>query len=665
MWRRRLCLLAVVILIFPCFAAAQEPETDDKTLSPYFFVKTAKEGEELLPLKSTSADVDISGVIADVRVTQTYKNTGSEPLEAVYIFPGSTRAAVYGMKMTIGERVRIAKIQEKQAAKKTYDDAKKQGKSASLLEQHRPNVFQMSVANIMPGDEIKVELSYTELLVPLSGVYEFVYPTVVGPRYSNQPAATAAGSEKWVANPYLLEGSEPTYSFDLRLGIAAGIPLQEVSSPSHEVAIAYLDQSRASVELAGKEKQGGGNRDFILRYRLEGSAIESGLLLYEGDEENFFLMMVQPPERVAPQEIAPRDYVFIVDVSGSMHGFPLDISKRLMRDLLEGLREKDTFNVLLFAGTSALLSKHSVPATKANIMQAIQFINSQNGGGGTELLPALQKALALPQNEGVSRSIVIATDGYVHVEPEAFDLIRNNLSNANLFAFGIGSSVNRHLIEGMAHVGYGEPFVVTKPAEAAQAAARLRELIAQPVLTDIDVRFSGVETYDIEPPTMPDLLAERPLVLFGKWRGKPAGSAVVAGLRGADIFEARINMDKADSSPRYQALRYLWARQRVRTLAEYNRLQPDDHRVEELTALGLNYNLLTDYTSFVAVDEEVRNPEGSLKSVKQPLPLPKGVSNLAVGGLIPTVPEPETYAMLALAALLLLFAAKRDKRAFL
>ncbi|MCB0344804.1 MAG: VWA domain-containing protein [Bdellovibrionales bacterium] len=661
MWTTRFLrpVMLVLLLLAPASSMASfEEHSDDQTLSPYFFVNhSCDEGQELLPLKSTDVDVDIVGVIADVRVTQTYKNTGTSPLEAIYIFPGSTRAAVYGMKMTIGERVRIAKIKEKHAAKQTYEQAKKEGKSASLLEQHRPNVFKMSVANIMPGDEIKVELSYTELLIPTDGTYEFVYPTVVGPRYSNQPASTAPESDKWVSNPYLMEGEAPTSTFDLTLGLATGIPLQDLASSSHDIGISYLDKSQAQVSLKANEKNSG-NRDFILRYRLEGGAIESGLMLYEGKDENFFLLMMQPPERVAEKQIAPRDYVFIVDVSGSMNGFPLNISKRLMKDLIGSLREVDTFNVMLFAGRSALLSTNSVPATTENINKALQFINSQNGGGGTELLPALQRALALPQEEGVSRSIVVATDGYVNVEPETFDLIRNNLNNANLFAFGIGSSVNRHLIEGMAHVGYGEPFVVTKPAEAPAAAARLRALITQPVLTDIDVTFAGIEVYDVEPPSVPDLLAERPIVMFGKYNGKPAGSVIVEGFQGAQPYNDSIDISKADISADFEALKYLWARHRVKTLGEYNKLRADDKRVEEITALGLQYNLLTEYTSFVAVDEEVRNPAGKQNTVKQPLPLPKGATNLAVGG-IPTVPEPETYALLALVGVMLLLVAAR------
>ncbi|MEE9523769.1 MAG: TonB family protein [Thermodesulfovibrionales bacterium] len=629
--RKALILSTLVfVLLSAAHALAGQPESDDRTLSPYFFVKSEDSAVDRLPLKSTYAAVNIAGVIADVRVTQVYKNEGKTPLEAIYVFPGSTRAAVYAMKMTIGERVINAKINTKEQARKDYENAKNQGKSASLLEQHRPNVFQMNVANIMPGDEIKVELSYTELLVPTDKIYEFIYPTVVGPRYSNQQAATAPASESWVENPYLRQGQSPTHSFDITINVSAGMPIQDITCSSHKVDIEYDGATKADVRLVAADKKRG-NKDFILKYRLAGKRIGSGLLLYEGDDENFFLMMLQPPKRVKVSQIPPREYIFIMDVSGSMHGFPLDISKKLLKDLIGNLRPTDTFNVLLFAGRSTIMSKMSLPATPQNIKKAIYTIDSQQGGGGTELLSALKRALALPGIEDISRSVVIVTDGYVHVEKEAFDLIRNNLGEANMFAFGIGSSVNRHIIEGMAHVGMGEPFVITKPEDAAATADKFRKLIQTPVLTSIEIDYDTFDVYDVEPLSIPDVLAERPVIVFGKWRGKPRGTIVLSGLTGNGTYATSIEVDEIKPSDDNTALRYLWARHRIAILDDYNRLSPEDERIKEVTNLGLKYNLLTQYTSFVAIDDRIRNVDGKIETVKQPLPLPEGVSNYAVG----------------------------------
>ncbi len=613
-------------------AQARPAETHDKTFSPYFFVQSEDPELDRLPLKSTSVAVEIAGVIADVTVTQVYKNEGNHPLEAIYVFPGSTRAAVYGMRMTIGERIIDAKIRTRESARREYEQARQDGKSASLLEQHRPNVFQMNVANILPSDVIKVELKYTELLVPLNTIYEFVYPTVAGPRYMDQPTGETAVSEGWTANPYLHAGELPTYSFDIALHLAAGLPIRDITCTSHRTRIDYHGPTTASVRLDPSEVHGG-NRDFVLRYRLAGAGIETGLLLHEGTDENFFLLMMQPPKRVSRDQIPQREYIFIVDVSGSMHGFPLNISKKLLSDLIGGLRPTDRFNVLLFAAGSQLLSEESLPATRGNIRRAIDTIERQRGGGGTRLLGALNRALALPEMEGCSRTIVIATDGYVAVEEEAFDLIRNNLGRANMFAFGIGSSVNRHLIEGMARVGMGEPFVVTRPGEAPETAKRFRNLIASPVLTNIEVGFDRFRVYDVEPPSIPDVLADRPVILFGKWRGRPHGRIRVKGVSADGPFEQELDVSATRPSNTNTALRYLWARHRIALLADYNRLKPQDERIREVTHLGLSYNLLTAYTSFVAVDNQRRLKDGKAVTVEQPLPLPEGVSDYAVGKL--------------------------------
>lgn len=628
-----LCLAALVVVIscFSLAAASSRPaESEDITLSPYFFIKSDDSGMDRLPLKATSAAVNISGVIADVRVTQVYKNEGKRPVEAIYVFPASTRAAVYGMKMTIGERVIEAKIKKRDEARREYEQARDEGKSASLLEQQRPNVFQMNVANIMPGDDIKVELKYTELLVPTDRVYDFVYPTVVGPRYSNQTADTASPAERWVANPYLHAGEAPPYTFDISVTIAAGMPIRELTCSSHKVNAQYSGPSVANVTLDKSETQGG-NRDYILRYRLDGDRIQSGLLLYEGPKENFFVLMMQPPKRITSANIPGREYVFIVDVSGSMHGFPLEISKKLLKTLIGNLRPSDRFNVLLFSGGSSVMSEESLPATTENIARAIHIIESQKGGGGTELLPALKRALSLKKPENYARTIVIATDGYVTVEEEVFDLIRNNLGNANMFAFGIGSSVNRHIIEGMAHVGMGEPFIIVKPEEAEAKAARFRSMIASPVLTGVKVKFNGFTTYKVEPLAIPDVLAERPVIVFGKWRGTTRGTVTLSGISGAGKYAETIDIGKIKPSQNNSALQYLWARHRITLLSDYNKLRADDGRIREVTDLGLQYSLLTAYTSFIAIDTEIRNTDGRPTTIKQPLPLPHGVSDYAVG----------------------------------
>jgi hypothetical protein len=234
----------------------------------------------------------------------------------------------------------------------------------------------------------------------------------------------------------------------------------------------------------------------------------------------------------------------------------------------------------------------------------------------------------------VARSTVIVTDGYVSCEPEAFDLIRENLNVSNVFTFGIGSSVNRHLIEGMARSGQGEPLIVTGPDETGKKADKFREYIKEPVLTQIEIEFGAFNAYDVEPLSVPDVLANRPVIVFGKYKGTPRGSITISGYTGEGEYKAKLDISPDMEEKTNTALRYLWARHRIKTLADYNNLRQDSERVREVTNLGLTYNLLTQYTSFVAVDSLVRNQGGDQATVKQALPLPDGVSDLAVGGTL-------------------------------
>ena len=630
-------LLSVVLLQSIDAAARGDSPPADKTLSPYFFVEGGDPSIDRLPLKDTRVDVAIAGVIADVTVRQVYENHGTRPIHIRYVFPASTRAAVHGMTMTVGNVRTVATIRERERAVREFEAARSEGKSASLLEQSRPNVFTMKLANVMPGDTVAVELKYTELLVPTDGLYEFVYPTVVGPRYSEKNANQASPQDEFVKAPYTRQGDAPRSEFHLSGVVSTGVPVRELRSPSHEVAVRTTAPGRAELTLADSERLSG-NRDFILRYRLAGNEIASGLLLYQGQDENFFLLMAEPPQVVEPDQVPPREYIFVLDVSGSMHGFPLDTAKKLMGDLANVLRPSDAFNIVVFADGSDTFSRASVPATPANLTRGLQFIGRRHGGGGTRLLAALERAVAIERQPGVSRSIVLVTDGYIEAESDVFDYVRAQRGDVNFFAFGIGSSVNRLLIEGVAKAGLGEPFIVTAANEAAEAAVRLRRYIDTPVLTGIDVKFTGFDAYDIEPGAIPDLFASRPIVVFGKWRGKLAGSIQISGKTGRGEYQTSVPVSASSAHMSHAALRQLWARNRIGVLSDFGPGNPSEKRVAEITSLGLSYSLLTRYTSFVAVQEIVRTAEGA-DDVDQPLPMPAGVSDLAVG--VTAGPEPD------------------------
>lgn len=683
--KKWLCMffaLFVFTLYSSVASAAEAGDGEDAAglLAPYFIIRDEEGATQNFPLKATEVITNINGVIAETYVIQTYGNESDSPISARYVFPTSSDVAVHGMKMEIGDTIVTAQIKEKEEAKTTYETAKSEGKSASLLEQKRPNVFTMDVANIMPGDAVRIELHYTQLISPTDGIYEYIFPTVVGPRYMEAAPSeekhpnpgdmtpdagaigrpkSAKGNDDWVASPYMTQGATPPGEYHITVNLSTGVPISEVSCKSHEINREAISDSQTRITLANPEDYAG-NRDFILKYKLTGEEVQSGLVLTEGEGENYFMLTLQPPERFTLEEIPPREYIFVLDVSGSMYGYPLDTAKTLIRNLATCLRDTDKFNLILFENDTYMLSPDSLPATARNINAAMNLIDKQEGGGGTSMLPALKEAVNIPMEEGMARSVVIITDGYISNESEIYDLINENMDHASFFAFGIGTSVNDYLIKGIAQCGMGEYFVVTDAEDAGISVKSFREYIESPLLTDINISYEGFDVYDVATAAPSILYAQKPIVLFGKWRGKPSGAITISGKAGNGEYAKAIPIADVDVDADNEAIRYLWARTMLDKLAGFGSLRNDKSVKEEITQLGLKYSMTTPYTSFVAVVDVVRNAGGESKDVEQALPLPLQVSNLAIGGGYTAYSEPgEILLILMMAAVPLLCLALR------
>ncbi len=586
----------------------------DRGSAPYL---TASDGAvEQLPLTFTAVDATIAGVIADVSVKQTYENRSERKFDVVYVFPGSDRAAIYALTMRVGERVIRANIRPKEVAKAEFEQARVQGKTASLLEQLDPSIFRMSLANVLPGDKIEVELRYTELLVPTKGEYEFFFPSTLGDRY-------ASAREEAISTPKSSDERVVDHSFDLQVRIVGALPLGEVSSASHAVEVERPDVHQALVFLGEASQQAAAGKDYLLRFRYQGGDIETGIMAFPEGDGGYFLMLAEPPRRVEATQVVPREFIFVVDVSGSMHGRPLDISKDMLLDLVGSMRANELFNVILFAGASTTLSSSgSVPANLDNVNRARLFIEEAEAGGGTELIDALEKAYALPRTSGFSRTIVVVTDGAIWAGGHAYRAVREHLGGANLFAFGIGPSVDRPVIDLLARAGMGEPFIVDELGKGREVAQRLREYIDRPLLTGIELRHDHDRVFGIEPAQVPDLLAERPLVVVGRYRGQSAHNISIEGSRAGQPYQQTVSIVPGFASDRLSALRQLWARQRIQRLLDeqegdsHDRGELADHS-KEIEALGMEFSLLTPYTSFVAVDQLVR-ADGESELVEQP-----------------------------------------------
>jgi Ca-activated chloride channel family protein len=551
------------------------------------------------PLERTEVKAEVVSGVVHATVKQIYRNLGDECLNSRYIFPLPSKAAISAMSMKVGNRTVIGEIRTRKQARVEFQAALAAGQSASLLDQERPNVFAMELANIRPGETTEVHVEYSETLSPIDGVYAFAFPAVVGPRYG---VAWQAGESASNLTTHVDLSVSPSC-----LGLESDLQIHDLN---HD----------------GGSTQGhvvGVNADVVMKFWFTERAVGAQFLLASRGSEQYFSLAIQPPQRqlLSEEQISKREYLFILDVSGSMTGYPISLSKTLMSKLLrENVRAGDSLNILLFAGGSAVFSASgNVEATAENVASTLRWLDENMfAGGGTELLPALRRAFALPRfHTAVARTIVVMTDGYVTVEREAFDLVRQNLGEGNVFVFGIGSSVNRYLIEGLARVGYGEPFVVTDEKDGEKVVTDLQRYIDTPVLTQVRLEFDGpFHPKQQEPPHLPDVFASRPIHVVGKWEGELSGNLKLTG-RLADgeqwEYSAALATIKATQMP---AVSLLWARARIATLGDYENLrfgwsiqsEPVDYE-EEITALGLNYSLMTQYTSFVAVDSDPSGPE--------------------------------------------------------
>jgi len=583
---------ALIAMIF-CTNNAVAQDDLDVTECPYFTVNTTDTAGVAFPLLSTNVSATISGVIASVEIEQVYQNSGEQPLDATYIFPMSTNAAVYSMQMILDGRIIDAEIKERAEAQQIFDDANAAGQTATLLDQQRPNVFQMSLANIQPSNVLVVKMKYTELIEPEKGTYQFVFPTIVGPRFTN-------GTEEWVFQSINDSLSVANTAFNVDLTINAGMEVTAECTSHNTEFINDGETARCSLATTP-------GKDFIVDYSLDGNKIETGLLLYEGEEENFFLAMMQPPKADIMYDSPQREYVFIMDISGSMTGEPLEISKAMISNLLDDLNSDDRFNIVFFAGGSKVFSPNSLPVTPQNINSALTFIDNLDAGGGTQLLAAMQTALGMQGTADYSRSFVILTDGLVTVEKEAYELIRQNLNDANFFSFGIGAwGINREIIEGIAYVGEGESFAVTDLANAQNIADTFREYIERPALTNINAEFANINVYDVEPLSIPDVFADRPVIIYGKYDNSNSGTLTLTGDRADTQVSSTLYFpDYAANADENIAIKYLWARKRIKLMSDYGIASNENDTLtvaEEVTQLGLQYGLVTEYTSFVAVD---------------------------------------------------------------
>jgi len=597
----------------------------------------------ICPLKHTDVNAQISGFLSRVTVTQEFENPFKEKIEAVYTFPLPQNAAVDDMTMLVGARTMKGKILRREEAEAVYEAAKTKGQTASLLNQERPNIFTQSVANILPGEQIKITISYVETLKYEDGSYEFVFPMVVGPRYiPGVPTRAGDGfapdtdrvpdASKVTPQP-VPEGMRVGHDVSLQVSLDAGVPIDGLSSKTHDITVDRSDNHRAQVTL--KDLATIPNKDFILRYDVAGAKISDAVLTHSVPGGGFFTLILQPPERVTVEDVTPKELVFVLDTSGSMYGFPLEKAKETMKLALDNLYPYDTFNLITFSGDEHILFSEPVPATKENLAKAQAFLATRQGGGGTEMMKAIKASMDPSDHSDHIRVVCFMTDGYVGNDLEIIGEVQKH-PNARVFAFGIGSSVNHFLLDNMARYGRGEVEYVGLNDDGSAAARRFHERVRNPLLTDVSVDWNGMAVSDVYPKTIPDLFSAKPVVMTGRYTGNGQGVIRLRGKMSGRDFVREIPVDFSTAQS-HDVLATLWARTRVDDLMSQDftgaqRGTMKDDVKQSIIQLGLDYRLMTQFTSFVAVEEMVVTDGGQPRRIDVPVEVPEGVNRSTVFG---------------------------------
>lgn len=633
---------------------------DEANAAPGQLTIIDQKGKEqgLCPLKHTDAQVDIAGYVARVTVNQEFENPSQEAIEAIYTFPLPADSAVDDMTMKIGSRVIRGEIKRREEAREIYEAARDAGKTAALLDQERPNIFTQSVANIMPGERVVIQISYVQLLKYEEGEYEFSFPMVVGPRYTAQGGYTVPGQRgnpspprdeqpapgtqaivrdaDKITPPITPKGTRAGHNISMTVRIDAGLPIQHVKSQLHKVNIQNAGATRRVITL--KNQQEIPNKDFILRYSAAGAQMQSGMLTYaDGKGGGYFTLILQPPASPARTMIAPKEMVFVIDQTGSQMGEPMKKSKETMAYCIKNLNPNDTFQVLAFNTEVFPCFPKSVPMNAANIQKALKFIEPLEGNGGTDILKSVDYALKMPGDPKRLRIICYMTDGYVGNDMQILDHVGKHRGDARMFLFGIGNSVNRFLIDRMAREGRGASEIVDLEADGKKVAEKFYRRAADPVLLDPKIDWGSLPVEEIYPQHVPDVFSAGPIIVKGRYTRPGNGAITVRGILRGEPWQVKIPVNFPARDQDGSAIATLWAREKIEHLQSQDWLgaqtgQPQEDLKERIIQVALEHRLMSQFTSFVAVEEKVVNVNGQPRKVDVPVEMPDGVAYEGIFG---------------------------------
>ena len=665
MWKALYSILIMAIVwAQPGIASAEGPTPNNMQTGS--LLMRMSEGYVTATLLNTDVNIDVNGLVARISVMQEFENDGQEWVEGVYVFPLPDEAAVDHMRMYIGDRFIEGEIREKEQARKEYEAAKTAGKKTSLVEQQRANLFTTSVANIGPGEKVIIEIEYLEELRFDGGTFSLRYPMTLTPRYiPGQPEADRQGSG-WSADttqvddaslitPPMVSASKG-HRISLQATVNAGMPLEIIASRYHPVSVSEANGEYMVSLAAGRAAM---EHDFELLWRPVPSALPRAMAFTETiNGEPHYLLMVMPPEsELVSGAMMPREMIFVVDTSGSMHGVSIAQAKKALLRAVDGLQPGDKFNVVEFNSNTNPLFPTSVSASSSNVNAATSYVRGLQANGGTEMYSALDFALSTTPSEAYLRQIIFITDGAVGNEEGLFKLIDTKLNNARLFMVGIGSAPNSWLMRKAAEFGRGTFTMISALHEVGEKMDRLFRKLENPQVTDIDVQWPSGVVVDSYPSVVPDLYLGEPITIKARASGAVRSGDVVR-IVGNSVGGAWSSELALAGNTQNSGIGALWARARIAELLDQARRGADEDETRSaVIEAALAHHLVSKYTSLIAVDKTPVRPAGDPLSSEQVANLmPHGQSSSAIFGFPATATNAEVLRLTGVALLLLALA---------
>jgi len=603
-WRD--AVISMLILFYVGLYQAQAQTTpyfnlDDLDTAMMLSYNSKDNNYAALDLVKTDYSVNITGIIAEVKLTQSYVNNSSNWIdEGLFAFPVAENAAVYQMKLIIGNRIIEGEIHEKKQAQALYDQAKSQGLSASLLKQYRPNLFTTDVANIMPKERVKVEISYQQTLKYQAGHIDFRLPLAIKNRYMQERFLASdeslADSNKQEAD-FPVSTVKSTNRRNIQVQLESGFELSELKSLYHDVSITSTDVYE-NIQL--QDSQLYDSQDFVLRWSPAQGQEPVGALFSETvDGEEYALVMVLPPKNTT-KLTQNRELIFVIDTSGSMHGAALNAAKDALYFGLTQLNAKDTFNIIEFNSFAKTLFKKSLHASSENLDVAIDFIDSLEADGGTNILPALELALHDQSANGRLKQVVFMTDGSVGNEAQIFQKIRQQIKQSRLFTVAIGAAPNHYFMTKAANIGRGSYTSIGNLNDVDEEINQLFSQLSSPALTNIWVDWNA--NVEQNPRIIPDMYRDEAIIITAKLNKFEGRIALSGNVDKKNWFnEFRFQKDGLSNG-----IAKLWARNQIEDLTDDLMLGADiDAQLlqQKITTMALKYHLVSDFTSLVAVDK--------------------------------------------------------------